>query len=149
MRKFVYFLLLFCTLLTELSVSAQETDKNPGSKWSHDIEGWFYIMKDDFIFSPVYAADKGWLHLEARYNYENINTFSAWFGYNISGGNKFQYTITPMIGGLFGDIQGISPGLELDFDFLGFNFKIQRPFIENVQFFSRFFYRKMFSILIN
>jgi len=27
-----------------------------------------------------------------------MNTFSAWFGYNFTGGNKFHYTTTPMVG---------------------------------------------------
>lgn len=129
MRKFVYFLLLFCTLLTKLSVSAQETNKNQGSKWSHDIEGWFYIMKDDFIFSPVYAADKGWLHLEARYNYEDINTFSGWLGYNFNGGNKFQYAITPMFGALVGNLNGIAPGLEFNFQYFGFELDSESEYI--------------------
>ena len=86
-------------------------------------------MPDEFIFSPIYGVDRGWLHLEARYNYENINTFSAWFGYNFEGGKKFQYTITPMLGGLAGSINGISPGLELNFDFFNFNFNSASEYV--------------------
>ena len=90
-------------------------------------------MQDDFILSPVYRVDKDWLHLEARYNYEDINTFSGWFGYNFSGGNKFEYTITPMIGALVGNIHGISPGLELNFDFFGFNFNAASEYVFDLQ----------------
>ena len=35
---------------------------------------------------PTFTADRGWLHLEARYNYEALDTGSAWVGYNFSGG---------------------------------------------------------------
>ncbi len=120
-------------MLSHLTVQAQEPDTLSNKRWAHDIEGWFYFMPEDFIFSPIYGIDKGWLHLEARYNYEDQNTFSAWFGYNFSGGNKFQYTVTPMIGGLVGSINGISPGLELDFDFCGFNFNSASEYVFDLQ----------------
>jgi hypothetical protein len=53
--------------------------------------------------------------LEARYNYEDLETFSGWVGYNIMGGNEIEYVVTPMIGGVVGLTQGIAPGLELTF----------------------------------
>ena len=112
---------------------AQEPDTLSKPKWNHDIEGWFYFMPDDFIFSPIYGVDRGWLHLEARYNYEDMNTFSAWFGYNFEGGKKFQYTITPMLGGLVGSINGISPGLELNFDYFGFNFNSASEYVFDLE----------------
>ena len=67
------------------------------------------ILKEDFIFLGIYTVDKSWLHLEARDNEEDINTFSAWFGYNFSGGTNYQYTITLMAGGLVSNISGIAP----------------------------------------
>lgn len=133
MKKIFYCCLGICSILNSFSVSGQEADPIPESKWNHAIDGWLYFMQDDFIFSPIYRADKDWLHLEARYNYEGINTFSGWFGYNFRGGNKFQYTITPMIGALVGDIHGISPGLELNFDFFGFNFNSATEYVFDLQ----------------
>ena len=59
---------------------------------------------------PTFTADRGWLHLEARYNYEALDTGSAWVGYNFSGGEKLAWEFTPMIGGVFGDTTGIAPG---------------------------------------
>ena len=58
--------------------------------------------------------------------YEDMNTFSAWLGYNFSGGNNFQYTITPMVGGIIGNTNGIAPGLEFDFLFYGFECILNR-----------------------
>ena len=59
---------------------------------------------------PHITADRGWLHLEARYNYEDRDTGSAWFGYNFSVGETVTLEITPMLGGVFGDTNGIAPG---------------------------------------
>ena len=59
---------------------------------------------------PTFTADRGWLHLEARYNYEALDTGSAWVGYNFSGGEKLAWEFTPMLGGVFGDTTGIAPG---------------------------------------
>jgi hypothetical protein len=100
---------------------SQGNDTSYVSQWSHDIEGWLYITPDGTTFSTIYAADKDWLHLEAHYNYEDLNTFSAWFGYNFSGGNKLSFTITPMAGVVIGNLNGMAPGLETDFYFVGFN----------------------------
>ena len=56
------------------------------------------------------TADRGWLHLEGRYNYEDLHTGSAWFGYNLSGGDTLAWEVTPMMGGVFGRTNGIAPG---------------------------------------
>ena len=50
------------------------------------------------------------MHLEARYNYEGLDTGSAWIGYNFSVGDKLKLEFTPMLGGVFGDTTGIAPG---------------------------------------
>lgn len=121
------------TMLFSSATFSQEPDTLELSRWNHNIEGWFYFMQDDFIFSPIYGVDKDWLHLEARYNYEDLNTFSAWFGYNFNGGKKFQYTVTPMAGGLVGNTSGIATGLELDFYFFGFNFNSATEYVFDLQ----------------
>ena len=51
-------------------------------------------------------------HLEARYNYEGLHTGSAWVGYNFNGGKKLTWEITPILGGVFGDTEGIAPGFK-------------------------------------
>jgi hypothetical protein len=100
-------IMLLCCFLTK----AQEKDTISRSVWSHNPGVSLYIWKDEIMVLPVYKVDKDWLHLEARYNYEDRNTLSAWVGYNFTGGNKFQYTITPMLGATVGTLFGIAPGL--------------------------------------
>jgi hypothetical protein len=61
---------------------------------------------------PTLTADHDWLHLEARYNYEALDTGSAWLGYNFSGGDTVEWEFSPMLGGVFGKLTGVAPGYE-------------------------------------
>jgi hypothetical protein len=80
-------------------------------KWSFSASVYTYIAPDSREYvQPTFTADDGWLHLEARYNYEGLNTGSAWIGYNFSAGDKLAIEFTPMLGGVFGDTTGIAPG---------------------------------------
>jgi hypothetical protein len=63
--------------------------------------------------APVVTADRGPLHLEARYNYEGHETGSVWVGRNFEYEDDVTVTVTPMAGLVFGDINGIAPGLRL------------------------------------
>src|SRR5204862_4586070 len=68
-----------------------------------------YILPNDQEYvQPTLTADRGWLHLETRYNYENLETGSAWVGYNFGGGKKLEWEFTPMLGGVFGNTTGIA-----------------------------------------
>ena len=64
---------------------------------------------NDFV-SPVVKADRGALHLEARYNYEGFRTASIWFGYNVNVGKEVALDLTLMAGVVMGDTAGIAPG---------------------------------------
>ena len=120
---------IWILLFFSSAVYAQNRDSVNMSAWHHTAEANFYFRKSDFIFNPVYMVDKNWLHLEARYNYEGKNTFSAWFGYNFTGGKKFQYTITPCLGGIVGETYGVAPGLEMDFLFYGLQLSSQSEYV--------------------
>ena len=87
---------------------AETVDK---STWSFAVAGYGYIIPDDqSYFSPTFRADRDWVHLEARYNYEDRKTGSLWFGYNLSFGEKLVLDVTPMVGGVFGNTTGVAPG---------------------------------------
>ena len=88
---------------------AAETE--PEQTWSFSVSAYAYFVPDDREYvQPTITADHGPLHLEARYNYESLDTGSAWIGYNLSGGQKLGWEFTPMVGGIFGDTYGVAPG---------------------------------------
>ena len=86
--------------------------KQRKSEWECSLSISTYLVQNGRDYAnPNLVADRGWLHLEARYNYEAIKTGSLWLGYNFSVGKKLALEATPMLGGVFGDITGIAPGL--------------------------------------
>lgn len=91
---------------------AQPTTAAPDEKtWSFSASAYSYIVPDSRAYvQPTIVADRGWLHLEARYNYEDLDTGSAWIGYNFSFGENVPLDLAPMVGGVFGNTIGIAPG---------------------------------------
>ncbi len=91
--------------------SAVSNEAKEGGDWSFSASLYAYFVPDDREYvQPTFAADRDWLHLEARYNYEDLETGSAWVGYNLGGGNTLTWELTPMLGGVFGNTTGIAPG---------------------------------------
>jgi len=83
--------------------------------WSFTAYAYTYFQENDRDYiQPTFTADRGWLHLEARYNYEDYETASFWVGYNWSFGKDIAVTLTPMIGGAIGETKGFAPGFRLN-----------------------------------
>jgi hypothetical protein len=79
--------------------------------WEFSAAVMAYFVPDSREYvQPTFTADRGWLHLEARYNYEDLETGSVWVGYNFGGGDSPAWAVTPMLGGVFGNTTGIAPG---------------------------------------
>ncbi len=98
---------------------AQEKTANPPAAssnptpnpWSFSLTTSGYIVPGNQSYvSPDFSADRGWLHLEARYNNEAIHTGSLWAGYNFSAGKKLVLDLTPIFGVVFGNLNGVAPG---------------------------------------
>lgn len=114
-------LLLLPVLLISAYGISQAQESTPSEKqWDFSVDANNYFFPDDYFFLPVFKADKNKLHLEARYNYEDMETFSGWVGYNFNGGDEFEYTFTPMLGGVVGLSNGIAPGLEMTLTYKNF-----------------------------
>ncbi|HSK46306.1 MAG TPA: hypothetical protein VLA83_20725 [Candidatus Binatia bacterium] len=97
--------------VTPNSAPAKPTDATKA--WDFNLITNGYIVPNDQSYvSPVFSANRKWLHLEARYNYEDLRSGSLWAGYNFSAGKKLVLNVTPMIGGVFGRTTGIAPGCE-------------------------------------
>jgi hypothetical protein len=107
-------------LVPALNCSAQEGLGEPplrphagASGWDFSVTGYYYALEDQSDYLSVIAtADREALHLEARYNYEALDSGSVFAGWNFSGGNALTWELTPIFGAVFGAKQGIAPGFE-------------------------------------
>ncbi|MFN7986633.1 MAG: hypothetical protein U0529_04115 [Thermoanaerobaculia bacterium] len=82
-----------------------------GVGWSFSASAYAYFVPDaDDFLVPIVTADRGKLHLEARYQYEAMDSGSVWAGANFDGGTKVEWEVTPMVGLVFGDVDGLAPG---------------------------------------
>ncbi len=119
---------LFCQA-TANTAQANPPDavKNP---WTFNLttDGYIIPNETDYV-SPVLSADRSWLHLEARYNDENLRTGSLWVGYNFEAGKKLTLDVTPMIGGVFGRTTGIAPGCEASLSYKKFQLSISNEYV--------------------
>jgi len=86
------------------------------ASWELALSGALYLLPDeeDFV-QPTFRADRGRLHLETRYNYEDRDSVSFFAGANFELGDAVKLSLTPMLGGLVGGTDGIIPALEADF----------------------------------
>jgi hypothetical protein len=100
--------------LTTPGATASAPEPAEGETWAFSASAYTYLLPDerDYV-QPAFTADRGRLHLEARYNYEGRETGSLWVGYNLAFGEKVTLELTPMLGGVFGDTAGVAPGYRL------------------------------------
>jgi hypothetical protein len=77
--------------------------------------------------SAIAAADRGPLHLEARYNYESVGARSAFVGWTFSGGEAITWELTPLLGGAWGTTQAFVPGLEASVAWKRLDFFTSKP----------------------
>ena len=98
--------------------------------WSFSASVYGYIVPEsrDYV-NPNFTADCGWLHLEARYNYEALETGSLWVGYTFSTGQQLVFDLTPMLGGVFGDLTGVAPGYNLSLSYQRFTLSSQSEYV--------------------
>lgn len=83
-------------------------------RWSvHASAAAYFIPDDDDYVQPTVTADRGALHLESRYQYEDRRSLSAFAGWNLEFGDTVKFEVTPMLGGVFGRTDGVIPALEL------------------------------------
>jgi hypothetical protein len=77
---------------TATSASLESDTERNETKWEFTLSSFTYLAQHarDYV-NPNFTADRDWLHLEARYNYEELKTGSVWFGYNFSAGKKLQF----------------------------------------------------------
>jgi hypothetical protein len=81
--------------------------------WEFAVTAYPTVVRGgDNYTSAIAAADRGPLHLEARYNYEAVGARSAFVGWTFSGGESVTWELTPLLGGAWGSLRAFVPGLE-------------------------------------
>jgi hypothetical protein len=127
---------LSVAILLATSALAQTVPASPdsgaGEPWEFGLtlDGYLVPNQDGYA-SPTFAADRGWLHIEARYNYEDLRTGSLWAGYNFSAGKKLVFSVTPMIGGVFGRTNGVAPGCETSLTYKKVEISVSNEYVFN------------------
>jgi hypothetical protein len=81
----------------------------------------------------VAVADRGALHLEARYDYEAIGARSAFVGWTFSGGENITWELTPILGSAWGELHAVVPGLEASVGWERFDFYIEAEYVHDRQ----------------
>ena len=88
---------------------ADETEKRP---WTATVNAYLYVVPDqDNFFMVTAPVEIRWFHVEARYNYEALRSGSTFAGINAGWGEKLKLNVTPMIGVVFGALDGLVPAL--------------------------------------
>jgi hypothetical protein len=121
------FFISFMTLCQARDKGAPPKDAVP-EKWDFALEYFNYIASEN-ISEGTFYADHGDLHLEARYNYEDINTLSVFAGKRYTFGKTGEYNFVPMAGVLFGNTEGVAPGIILNFSWGKLNLYSENEYI--------------------
>jgi len=126
-KKFLLLLLVFASP----ELFGQETDTTAKrSTWS--FSAWaemFIIPGEEDFFNPTFYARTDKLHLEGRYNYEDRNTASLWAGRRFKFGKTVQFVLVPMAAVVFGNTNGMAPGLEAEIMFKKFDFYAEAEYV--------------------
>jgi hypothetical protein len=99
----------------EFAVTAYPTDVRGGENYT----------------SAIAVADRGPLHLEARYGYETMDSRSAFAGWTFSGGEGVTWEITPLLGGAWGPIRAFVPGFEASVAWKRFDFYVEGEYVRD------------------
>jgi hypothetical protein len=97
------------------------------------VESYHSLSRtESYVWMPVLNyTNKHGFYGEARYNYEQLQTGSLYAGKNFSGAKKINYSVTPMLGVVFGKYNGGSAALNVDFEYEKIFFSAQLQYTVN------------------
>jgi len=104
---------LACCLALALTgvAAADEVAQKP---WKATANVYGYVVPDEPDFVMVTApVEIGRWHVEGRYNYEALRSGAGLAGVNVGWGQTVKLHVTPMVGLVFGDLDGLVPALRL------------------------------------
>lgn len=101
-----------------------------GLDWSFGASlAWYFVPDQKNYPQPTVTVDRGWLHLEARYNYEALRTASIFVGWNFELGETLKLGLTPMVGSALGETSGPAIALELTLSWGPLGFSSQGEYV--------------------
>ena len=124
-----YLLMLIGLLPLKLFAQQNEID-SAKSQWN--FSAWaemFIIPNEEDFFNPTFYARHNSLHLEGRYNYEDRNTVSLWAGKRFQFGKGVKFVFVPMGAVVFGNTNGIAPGVEVEIGYKKFDFYSENEYV--------------------
>ena len=119
---------------------ADEDDHSSGRRasppakpsWEFAITAYPTVVRGgDNYTSAIAAADRGPLHLEARYNYESVGARSAFVGWTFSGEEAIKWELTPLLGGAWGTTKAFVPGLEASVAWRRLDFYVEAEYVRD------------------
>jgi hypothetical protein len=94
------------------------------------VEQIYYVdAAGKFSVGPLAALqnEENW-YMEARYNYEEKRSLSLYIGRAFQGGNALSFSIIPIFGGVVGQYEGGSAGLNVALAYKRFFFESQSQY---------------------
>jgi hypothetical protein len=100
-----------------LAASAAAGTRAHADPWEFGASAFVFVPPAAAAYvSPIVEADRGALHLEARYNYEDLKTASAFIGRRFDFVDEDVHgSLVPIFGLVFGNTAGMAPGVNIDF----------------------------------
>lgn len=138
MRWLVFLMLISFSALVTAQPDTLWNDRP--NAWSSTITINNYAFSDALIINPVVTADWKKLHLEGRYNYEDVQTLSLFAGYTIGTGGDFSLELTPMLGIAMGQTDGIIPALEMTLAYGAFEMYAETEYLMHLSGGDNFWY---------
>lgn len=130
MRIIILISLFVCS---SFLLHAQAAGDSADNKWSGSAAVYYYFIPGEKTPPTITAsASHKSLYIESRYNYEDINSLSAFAGWNMEKQyNKLDISVTPMAGAVVGHTNGIVPGLEFNATYTRFTLYSENEYVLN------------------
>ena len=92
---------------------------NTAAQSKSGIENYnFFGSGQAYVWMPVlHHQGKNGVYTELRYNYEDLKTASVYLGKNFGKESKVSYSITPMVGWVFGNFNGGALAMNMDIEY--------------------------------
>lgn len=127
-------------VLGAILVAVLSTPLRAGAESASVTAGLYVNMVPDLTYlTPLASITRGRLYAEGRYQYEDLETGSVWFGRTFEGvvggegGDEFTWWVAPLAGGVFGRTRGFAPGLNADLGWREFSFSTSAEYLFNIE----------------